>query len=440
MNVSGCYRVACAPLLAGISPTEWNALLEPDDAPLLSWEYLHGLEATGCVGEDTGWLPFHILIFKLPHPREKTGPLVAAAPAYIKFHSDGEWVWDGEWPTFSAQVGVDYYPRLVLAAPWNPVTGGRLLVLPSLPEEERAALRASLLQASKQLCKRLNLSSVHALFVRGCERDVSQNESVEKPGRAEVSDQVASCILEEFLPRRQTQYHFHNQNYRSFEDFLTDLRSHRRNTIRRERRELADAGIIVTTHVGLCKDETAPVAEQGRPRGFFGSELDFVFDLYEDTSKRHTGEKPYLNRAFFHLCAQTLGNRVELVLAKNRDGEVLAGAWNLRGDTRRFGRYWGSRVAMPFLHFETCFYHPIEQCISDGISVFEPGHGGDQKLLRGFRPTYTYSAHWFAHPRLHQIISVYLDHEARAVDAIREFEQVRCPIRFLGHETKKGGC
>lgn len=414
-------RVTACPNLSEVAKSDWNALLEPDDAPLLSWEYLQGLEQTRCVGEGTDWLPLHILIHRHPDETSEDRQLVAAAPAYIKLSSHGEWVWDEEWPDLSAAFGVSYYPKLVLAVPFNPVTGGRLLTLPTLPAAERRDLRGLLLRSAQLVCSSENLSSAHVLFVRG-----PAFRSEQTP---DLGDQLDVVSQQHFWPRRQTQYHFHNRGYRSFDDFLADLRSHRRNTIRRERRELSEAGITVQTHAGLCNDETAPPVTDGKNRGFTWAELDQMFAMYLGTSVRYTGEAPFLNQAFFRLCSERLGDQLELVLARNRDGNLIAGAWNLRGTTRRFGRYWGESVPIRFLHFEVCFYHPIERCIADGISAFEPGHGGDQKLLRGFRPTYTYSAHFFSHSNLHQVIGKYLQKESFLVDAVRGFEQQRCPLR-----------
>ena len=416
-------RVTVCPELSAVSAPAWDALLEPDDAPLLSWAYLEGLESTGCVGEHTGWLPLHLLVHRLEDPRDDDGQLVAAAPAYVKLHSEGEWVWDEEWPDLTAAFGERYFPKLVLAVPFNPVTGGRLLTLPSLPEEHRRDLRALLLRAAQRLCQTEGIGSAHVLFPRG---PGFRDDRV--PDQGSQLDVLADA---EFWPRRQTQYHFHNRGYRSFADFLSELRSHRRNTIRRERRQLADAGITVKTFSGLAQHNEAlpPPSSSQEPLRFSVSLLDQMFDMYVATSIRYTGEQPYLNRAFFQVCAERLGDRLELVLAHSRDGELLAGAWNLRGDSRRYGRYWGERTTMPFLHFEVCFYHPIERCIADGFQAFEPGHGGEQKLLRGFEPSFTYSAHWFAQPTLHQIVGQYLTKESGFIDAVRGFELRRCPLR-----------
>lgn len=415
-----------------VRPDEWDALLEPDDAPLLSWAYLQGLEEAGCVGGKTSWQPAHLLIRKLATPGTATGSfgegqLVAAAPAYLKYDSDGEWVFDFDWASFAASSGIAYYPKLVLAVPFNPVGGSRLLTHPSLPETERDLLRSLLLQTAKNICTVANLSSVHILFPR--------------PHQPALEAIVGAG----FLPRQQEQYHFRNQGYRSFDDFLGRMRGSRRTAIRRERRALREAGVTVRTHAGLKCAE--------RPDGFTLDELDAMFDLYLSTSLRYTGAPPYLNRRFFHLCAERLGARLELVLARDREGALVGGAWNLRGDRRLFGRYWGQREAevpeaarnaelernpetgrplekppIPFLHFEVCYYHSIERCIAEGLDVFEPGHGGEHKLARGFTPVLTHSAHHLRDVRLRLPIGRFLSYESPQVLASLEAALERCPL------------
>lgn len=221
-----------------------------------------------------------------------------------------------------------------------------------------------------------------------------------------------------YLQRRQEQYHFDNPGYRDFDDFLAALRSHRRNSIRRERRALRDSGVVVRTYRGL-----------GCQGGFDRHQLDAMYDLYHGTSVRYTGGAPYLNRAFFHLCAERLGQRVELVLAYRGRDELVGGAWNLRGDTRLFGRYWGERCSIPYLHFEVCYYHSIERCITEGLRTFEPGHGGEHKLLRGFAPVYTHSAHYLHDPDLRLPIASFLTLEAAQVESELRAAMRRCPLR-----------
>lgn len=422
-STSALYRVFVVPALSAIAPGDWDRLLEPDDAPLLSWGYLEGLEASGCVGGSTSWQPAHFLVRKLPLaekdelPALDEGQLIAAAPAYLKYNSDGEWVDDFEWAAFAEHKGLPYYPKLVFAVPFNPVGGGRLLVDPGLVPSERDALRKLILHAGKRLCQLAHLSSVHVLFPRPDEALLSPIES------------------SGFLPRQQEQYHFRNQStthdgrYTSFDDFLSELRSHRRHSIRRERRALVDEGYRLTTHRGL--------EGPSRPQGFTRDDLDRMFDLYDGTSHRYTGMAPYLNRRFFHLCAERLGDRLELVLARDAAGTLVAGAWNLRGDRRLFGRYWGMRDGdrIPFLHFETCYYHSVERCIVEGFDAFEPGHGGEHKLVRGFTPVLTHSAHFLRDARLRRPIATYLGREKPAVLASLEAARLRNSLKSQDQGT-----
>lgn len=394
-------RVEICSSLAGVSASDWNALLEPDDAPLLSWEYLEGLERAGCVGAETGWQPLHILLRRGDNPSDGgLGDLVAAAPSYVKYDSDGEWVFDMDWASFAGSLGISYYPKLVSAVPFNPVSGGRLLCSPGLPLAERSQLRGLLLAVFRHVVTTAKLSSAHVLFHR--------------------QDEQIGALLEQagYLQRRQEQYHFHNPGYRSFDDFLAELTSHRRTAIRRERRTLREAGISVRTYRGLDRDG-----------GFRRDQLDAMFDMYTGTSERYTGGAPYLNRAFFHLCAERLGPRLELVLAYRGSDELVGGAWNLLGETRLFGRYWGEACTIPFLHFEVCYYHPIERCISEGLRAFEPGHGGEHKLLRGFSPVYTHSAHYLHESNLRLPIAAFLELEARHVEEEVQAAIRRCPLR-----------
>lgn len=445
--------VEVCPDLSRVTAAEWDRLLEPDDRPLLSWAYLQGLEQTGCVGEKTGWLPAHLLVRRHPAgPGSRrvdssdddrageggeSGELVAAAPTYLKAHSEAEWVYDFDWAEFAAARGIAYYPKLVAAVPFNPVTGGRLLARIDLPPSERQALRRLLLRGMKKLCQRAQLSSAHVLFPRGLGSSVPEPSAEPLPEPAPDPLPETDLMPEAgFVLRRQEQYHFLNERYRDFEDFLGRMSGHKRNTIRRERRALREAGITVRTHRGLAPSlpgsaKASPGATEDSLEAtpFSLADLDQVFDMYVGTSVRYTGEAPFLSRAFFHLCAERLGDRLELVLARDRTGRIVGGAFNLRGDRRVFGRYWGATEAIPFLHFEVCYYHPVERTIREGLDAFEPGHGGEQKLVRGFTPVYTYSAHYLRDPRLRRPIAEFLRYEAPLVEQSLASAKERCPIR-----------
>lgn len=402
--------------LSRIAQADWDRLLSEGDAPLLSWAYLQGLEEAGCVGPETSWTPAPLCAW------DRDGALLCAAPAYIKTDSDGEWVYDLDWAEASARLQRPYYPKLVLAVPFNPVTGRRVLCRPDLPEPQRRTLCLALLRAAQQLCEQARISSAHVLF----------------PG----ADQFDLCAEAGYARRAQEQYHFLNPGYRDFDAFLADLTAHRRSTIRRERRALREAGITVTTRAGLrAPSPGGPGTDPGMgpaQDGFTLEELDQVFDMYVDTSVRYTGGPPYLNRRFFHLCAERLGSRLELVLARDRGGSLVGGAFNLRADRRLYGRYWGQARHVPFLHFEVCFYHAIERCIAQGLAAFEPGHGGEQKLLRGFQPMPTYSAHHLRERRLRGRIEHYLLLEAPYVEASMAEARRRCPIKALRPHLEGG--
>ena len=407
--MSTSLRVELASSLRSLSPSAWNSLLHPLDPPLLDFHFLRALELASSVGPSSSWLPSYLLVWRESSAPSASGPeLVAAAPCYLKGDSDGEWVFDLDWAEFAASIGRPYYPKLVVAVPFSPVSGGRLLCSPKLPAHEQQALRGLLIETLRHVVQAAGLSSCHILFPR-------------------MDDGLDTELAEQgFLLRRQEQYHFQNPGYRSFDDFLSQLRGHRRTSIRRERRALRDAGITVRTYRGL---ECAA--------GFSRTQLDAMFDMYYGTSLRYTGGPPYLNRKFFHLCAERLGDRLELVLAHGPGGQLLAGAWNLRGAQRLYGRYWGhaAGVQVPFLHFEVCYYHSIEQCIEQGLAVFEPGHGGDHKLLRGFAPVYTYSAHYLRESVLRQPIAAFLREEAVGVDEALALATKRCPIRSSDHSA-----
>lgn len=392
---SGALRLLVLSGLAQIAAARWDALLDVDDRPLLSHAHLSSLEETGCATPERGWLPRHLVLLR-------GDDVVAAAPAYLKSDSDGEWVYDGAFAEWAEKLGVTYFPKLVLAIPFNPVGGRRVLTHPGLAAEDRHALALALLGAARQAL-RGRVSSLHALF----------------PRREELPLLEAAG----FVIRRQPQYHFLNRGYGGFADFLGDLRHNRRRSIGKERAALGRAGVRVTTHAGLRGPENVD--------GFTLADVAAVHGFYRGTSERYTGVPPYLTEAHFLRCAQALGRHVELVLARGPDGELQAGAFNLRGDTRLYGRYWGEGVHVPFLHFEVCFYHAIERCIAAGLRAFEPGHGGEQKLLRGFAPVHTYSAHLGLHPALHSLMRRYGELEAPLVaNAVRD-EQGRCPLKLL---------
>lgn len=348
-------------LIRDVPEAAWDALDGVSDAPFLSWAFLDTLEQTGCVGVEAGWLPHHLTFWEGER-------LLGAAPIYLKDNSDGEFVFDHAWASAAARAGIPYYPKLVVAVPFTPATGARLL---AESPAARTRLLPVLAEALRHLTKAMDLSSAHVLF----------------PTEAEATALAAAGLAH----RYGIQFHWRNAGYRSFDDFLARFSSKRRNQIKRERREMATQGITITT----IRDSVPP------------SIVDEMYTFYTTTVEKFAWGRHYLNRAFFEEICVRLRGRVEIVLA-HEGKRAIAGAFNLAGRSTLFGRYWGAIEERPFLHFNVCFYHSIEECITRGLTRFEPGAGGHHKLVRGFEPTITHSAHLFTHPGLDRAVREYL--------------------------------
>ncbi|WP_437917274.1 GNAT family N-acetyltransferase [Sorangium sp. So ce302] len=357
-----------------IPESEWNALHGVSEAPFLTWAWFDALERTGCVGEAAGWLPHHITL-------RAEGALLAAAPAYLKDNSEGEFVFDHGWASASHQIGAPYYPKLVVAVPFTPATTPRLLVR---RPEDRPALLPVLAETLRKLVARSRISSAHVLFP--------------------TEDEAAALSDAAMAHRCGVQFQFENEGYRTLDDFLARFNAKRRHQIRREMRESTRQGLSIDTLRGA---EITPEI------------VDAMFGFYVSTVEKFAWGRQYLNRAFFEEIAARLRGGgaqggVEIVLA--REGKrPIAGALNLAGPTTLYGRYWGASEERPFLHFNVCYYHPVEDCIARGLRRFEPGAGGSHKLVRGFAPSVTHSAHHIAHPRLDAAVREFLVRERAAV-------------------------
>ena len=346
----------------------WDALVG-DGSPFLEWEWLAVLEDSGAATAATGWLPRPLTLWEGER-------LVGACPLYVKGHSLGEFVFDQNWAAAAARAGIAYYPKLLVAVPFTPVTGARFLTAPGA---ERGELIATLAAALEATCGESHLSSAHVNFC--------------------LPDEAAALEARGWLARTGWQYHWTNPGFASFEDYLASLRSKRRNQVRRERRELAAEGVEIVTHAG---DD---IPDALFPR---------MFDLYRRTVEQLPWGQQYLDEGFFTLARERLRARLVFVVAR-LDGEVIAGTFNLaKGDTL-YGRYWGAERALRHLHFNVCYYAGIEHCIAHGLRRFEPGAGGEFKLWRGFDPTATASVHWLRDPRLAAAVRRFLVQERRAV-------------------------
>ena len=374
-------RSDCRRSIDEIEPREWNALAGTD-VPFLRHEFLAALEHTGCVGAATGWQPCYVTL-------SDARGLAAAAPAFIKSHSYGEFVFDFSWAQAYTRIGRRYYPKLAVTVPFTPATGARLLVRPDL---ERAATARALIEALTARARDAGLSSTHALFI-----DESDRRALQSAG---------------WLLRRDCQFHWTNHHYPSFEAYLETFTAEKRKKARRERRRVAEAGIRFETLAGGELDERL---------------LDRVYAFHRDTFLRH-GHEPYLSRAFFGEIARTLGDALMVKLAVAGDRPVAASIF-FWCPAALYGRYWGCEADYHSLHFEACYHQGIEFCIERGIERFEPGTQGEHKVSRGFEPTLTWSAHAITDPRFRDAIRDYLKREGEAIDAYAAEVQTHVPYR-----------
>jgi len=355
--------------LAGVGRDDWNRVAGTGN-PFLRHEFLAALEASGCTGGDSGWQARHLLL------RDDAGALLGAVPLYLKSHSYGEYVFDWAWADAYARAGLRYYPKLVAAVPFTPVTGPRLLIAPQV---ERDPVASALIDGALELAEASASSSLHWLFTP-----------------------PAECALLEsrgLLRRVGYQFHWQNRGYRDFDDYLAGFAAAKRKKIRRERRQVREAGITL---------EVVRGAEAG------AAHWNAFHAFYRDTVRKH-GAIPYLNREFFHELGRQLPEAVVLILARHGD-EWVAGALNLQGADTLYGRYWGGREGYHSLHFETCYYRAIEYCIDTGLARCEAGAQGEHKLARGFLPVPTYSAHWLRHPQFAHAVSDYLARERQGLE------------------------
>ncbi len=378
----------------GIPAADWDACAAPEAGdggrpahPFLTHAFLRAFEESGSATPETGWAPHHLLATNGGRP-------VAAMPLYLKGHSQGEYVFDHAWASAFHNAGGDYYPKLQSAVPFTPATGPRLLVRPGtgLPDD---ALRAALLRAAVGLTEESGLSSFHMTFCSEAEWRLG----------AEMG----------LLQRTDQQFHWENDGYATFEDFLEALASRKRKTLRKERAKAVENGIEIHW---LSGDALEP------------EHWDAFWRFYIDTGHRKWG-RPYLTREFFEIAQERLREHILLVMCR-RDGRWVAGAMNVIGRKTLFGRYWGCTEDHPCLHFETCYYQAIDYAIAHGMARVEAGAQGGHKLARGYGPVTTHSLHHLTHPGLRAAVKRYLAAERDAVS--RESEALLEMTPF-----KKGG-
>lgn len=355
----------------------WDALV-PDGHPFMRHGFLTALEDSGSVGEGTGWQPAPIVI------ESEAGDLLAALPAYLKGHSQGEYVFDHNWADAFQRAGGRYYPKLQIAAPFTPATGPRLLL-------KDPALVAPLLGAAQQLCAQNGFSSTHATFI--------------------APDQVPLFEDAGWLIRHDIQFHWTNRGYADFQDFLATLSSRKRKDLRKER-------AAAQAEVDIVRLRGADILPE---------HWDYFWKFYQDTGARKWGS-PYLTRAAFDLIHERLGDAVLLILAL-QDGVPIAGAMNVIGKDALYGRYWGCTREVRFLHFELSYYQAIDAAIELGLGRVEAGAQGGHKLARGYEPVRTTSAHWIADPGFRAAIADFLERERAGVAADANYLETRTPFR-----------
>jgi predicted N-acyltransferase len=395
-RMSANLNVRVVKSLAEVDPAQWDACANPavervdDDMlqkerfnPFVTHAFLTCCEASGSATPRTGWGGAHLLV------EDEAGALLACAPTWVKTHSQGEYVFDHGWADAYERAGGRYYPKLQTCVPFTPAPGRRLLVAAGPREAEaRAALIAGLKSATRQL----GASSLHVTFCQ--EREWSELGG------------------EGFLRRTNKQFHFLNRGYKTFDDFLGALASRKRKVLKRERRDALSAGIEIEWATGA---------------GLTEAHWDAFFTFYMDTGGRKWGT-PYLNRRFFSMLGERMADRVLLVMAK-RGGRFIAGALNLIGDDALYGRNWGCVEEHPFLHFEVCYYQAIDFALSRGLSRVEAGAQGEHKLLRGYEPAPTYSAHYIPDPRFARAVDDFLKRERADVERLIEAYGEHTPFR-----------
>jgi predicted N-acyltransferase len=359
--------------LADISASEWDGLAGID-YPFTQHKFLWGLEKTGCANTESGWQPCHAVL-------REGSRAIAIMPLYLKSHSYGEYVFDWSWADAWRKAGLNYYPKLVSAIPFTPATGPRICVAPGC---DPAIANQAMLRGVRQFADRENISSWHLLF----------------PDEA-----LAGQLAEEGSHLRvASQFHWFNNDYVDFEDFLATFTSRKRKSLKRERRRVVEQGLTLQTLVG------ADIGEE---------QWSLFYRFYQLTYAKRSGHGGYLSREFFTETAAGMGSQVIMVLAY-LGREAVAGALYFRSDDTLFGRYWGAEHEFDCLHFEACYYQGIEYCIANGLQRFDPGAQGEHKIQRGFRPVKTYSNHWIADPRFSAAINAFTREEQAHIDHYME--------------------
>jgi len=436
--------------LADVPAEVWNAMV-PADAPFLRHEFLCALEETGCVNEQTGWVPHHIVVVdedpdvasadvasvdeatpdvprhvdessdQADQATDTTSDLVAdskpdsdsgtnsttngdahttllgAMPLYLKFHSYGEYIFDWAWADAYNRAGLEYYPKLLCSVPFTPVTGPRLLVR---NDAQRDRVGGAMIETAIDMAKEMGVSSAHFLFTDEADTKLFADAGL--------------------MTRTGSQFHWDNDGYETFDDYVAALSSKRRKNVRRERRRVKEQGIEFDNITGDDLTE---------------EHWDTFYRFYRATID-FRGAEAYLTKKFFKQIGVTMRDQILLTLARH-DGAYVAGALNLIGQDTLYGRYWGSTGYFDDLHFETCYYQGIDYCIANGKKRFEAGAQGEHKLNRGLLPVKTWSAHWISHPQFADAIGDFLEQEKQGVSRYVDVMHAHTPFKQTGDESSK---
>ena len=374
------FRIEIITSINQVSPTDWDVLT--DGTPLLSHAFLSALENSGSVGQGTGWLPHPLVIWQGEKPDQK---LVAAMPLYLKTHSYGEYVFDWAWADAYQRSGLEYYPKILSAIPFSPITSRRLLT-------ENPELQLLLIEALENVMQQHRLSSAHILFP-----DTACAKQLEMTG---------------WLKRTGVQFRWENKNYRDFEAFLATLSHDKRKKIHQERKKIVQLGIVCKQIKGIDATD---------------QDWDFFYQCYTNTYHEHHST-PYLTRSFFSEIAKTMPNNLLLIVAE-LGGKAIACTLNIYNQNTLYGRYWGAMQFVSGLHFELCYYQAQQFCIAEKITFFEGGAQGEHKLARGFEARPTYSYHKIAHPDFEHAITQFLMREAEGIAAYTNELEERAPFK-----------
>lgn len=362
------------PSINDVAAEDWDACVQGGH-PFTRHAFLNALEESGSATADTGWLAQHVVL------KDQEGAILGAVPMYLKNHSHGEYVFDHGWADAFERAGGRYYPKMQVSVPFTPATGPRLLLRADAwhTEEEKDALSSALLSACIQRCEQVGASSLHITFPNEAQAQLMNDAGL--------------------LLRSGMQFHWQNDVYDDFDGFLDSLASRKRKQIRRERRDALAEGLSIQALSGSEIEER---------------HWDAFFHFYQETGSRKWGV-PYLTREFFSLLSQNMSEQVVLIMVEN-NGRLIAGALNLKSDDTLYGRNWGAIEFHKFLHFEVCYYQAIDYALAHGLTRVEAGAQGEHKLVRGYLPSPTYSAHWIANESFRDAIGDYLERETQQVD------------------------